>query len=383
MKKLISMLLIICMLSVCFVGCDASDPSDTGGDGENSGVTTTEAADNGSGDSSTTPDGEGGNIIFDSAIDEARYMIKNKNYEAAYEKLQSMGENAEAKKLLENFRYLPAKIEFEGSWGKGTAEYTYNELGQLVTIDADMRENSFSSQMPSLGDGLKEFVYDEKGNVTKFTTTYDTYEYTYDANGNMIKSVFKTENIGGGSTEYTYDANGNLIKSVREAYGSYMSGVCEYTYDTNGNLTKETSEFSDGRTEECYEREYVYDAKGNVIEESYNGFVRKYIYDYDANGKIIKKTTVDGGVTEYTYDENGNEIKSVYTTLDYEWLVPKVTVVKEHAYDQNGMLIKATYSSSESAVYAQRSASASLQLVYCEYPLPEMIEQYMDLNLLY
>jgi len=216
---------------------------------------------------------------------------------------------------------------------------------------------------------------DKSNNSIKYATTdsdgkTEIYEYTYDANGILMKEVnsrsrgeeYDYEYV----SEYTYNENGNLIKKIRK---SPDGNITEYTYNENGNLIKQVDKSSDGH-ETVYE--YTYDANGNLIKEVRPLWLVEYTYD--ENGYLIKKVSEyspflpDKSITEYTYDENGNLIKENYDPeggknfLEYTYdannrLIKKVRHedgmedIEEHVYDANGILIKEGYKYSSGTEY--------------------------------
>ena len=112
------------------------------------------------------------------------------------------------------------------------------------------------------------------------------YEYTYDDNHNVTKIESQTHM----NYNYTYSTKG-LATSLEVKCGSKVTDVgilkSEVTYDSNGLLSSAT------------------DQDGNKVE-----------YKYDGNKGTLTQTTdkLDSKnpvVTDYTYDSNTDQIKSV------------------------------------------------------------------------
>ena len=107
--------------------------------------------------------------------------------------------------------------------------------------------------------------------------------------------------------------------------GSYII----YEYDANGNVIKR-SDYNPGGTLDFYHT-YEYDANGNKIKTSrYNADGSYSIHEYDANGNKIKRSDYnpDGTLKEYAiyeYDANGNKIKENHYN-------PDGTLQSEHTY---------------------------------------------------
>jgi len=168
-------------------------------------------------------------------------------------------------------------------------------------------------------DDFYTFTYDAKGNLIKELDEYyydgvlqNTYtkDITYDANGNVTEEMWTYEYVGGSVSSiyknvYTYDADGKLVK---EEYGDVVDGVFEitdeetYTYPdaTHRNRISKSKEGEvmviDGNATETF------DANGNVLEyisfySEDNGETwcegSKYVYEYDADGNVVKCTHYD------------------------------------------------------------------------------------------
>ena len=115
------------------------------------------------------------------------------------------------------------------TWASGsstdTTDYTYTDNNQLTGVTHS--NSSFANE---------SFSYDSNGNrtMTGYTTgtgnelTSDgTYDYTYDANGNMIT---KTDIATGDELNYTYDFRNRLVE-VDQVVGGVESTLATYSYD--------------------------------------------------------------------------------------------------------------------------------------------------------
>ena len=159
------------------------------------------------------------------------------------------------------------------------------------------------------------------------------YEYTYDAEGNVLTEFQRdsdaTENLKS-RTAFTYDALNRLTGSTRrlEAY-PYDTLAYTYTYDTLGNLLKQS-----GPTK-GEEDTYQYNDLNQMVSKHVCGYEQKItrIYDYG-----------------YTYDKRGNlvkeeEICSPTTTG------PKNITIATYLYDETNRMVQGTNKAGEVSAY--------------------------------
>ena len=159
------------------------------------------------------------------------------------------------------------------------------------------------------------------------------YEYTYDAEGNVLTEFQRdsdaTENLKS-RTAFTYDALNRLTGSTRrlEVY-PYDTLAYTYTYDTLGNLLKQS-----GPTK-GEEDTYQYNDLNQMVSKHVCGYEQKLtrIYDYG-----------------YTYDKRGNlvkeeEICSPTTTG------PKNITIATYLYDETNRMVQGTNKAGEVSAY--------------------------------
>ena len=245
------------------------------------------------------------------AYETALALIEDGNFEDSFEIFKNLGDYEDAKEQLSHFKYIPTKIsEDDGD-----------------TVDIFLSPKFYSAQFIQTDDYdrfIYDYTFDANGNLIKKVATYpsgnkDTTDYTYDLNGNLIKEVETTYLRNKNTTDYTYDLNGNLIKEVY-TYSNGNKNTYDYTYNLNGKLIKMVSTNYHGYKSTT---NYTYDLNGNLIKQVITDNIAPYTidYTYDLNGNLIKQveTLPDGskGTTNYTYDLNGNLIKQVYTNYSY------------------------------------------------------------------
>jgi YD repeat-containing protein len=194
---------------------------------------------------------------------------------------------------------------------------------------------------------ISECVYDSNGNRIKQTYTASNgeitvYEYTFDANGNLTKEQINRPD-GSSIFENIYDENNCLIKEIITSYSGEQYSL-EHAYAANGERIKTTLVSSDGTKKVTQEEQLTYDAKGNIIKRvsissGSNTATSTREYVYDDNNNVIKETINGASFYEYRYVTLGDEIKQqivkyVSTNENGE----KTTI--EYTYDENGKQIK-------------------------------------------
>jgi RHS repeat-associated protein len=145
------------------------------------------------------------------------------------------------------------------------------------------------------------YTYDPNGQITSFTSTDGTINYTYDHDGELVGAT------GTGlpsSDSYAYDANGNR-NSTGYTTGTdnelTSDGTYDYAYDADGNLITQTT-IATGATEN-----FTWDYRNRLTEITYKnssgtttGTVQ---YTYNVfNQRISQKVTNGSGTV--TLDEN-------------------------------------------------------------------------------
>jgi YD repeat-containing protein len=195
---------------------------------------------------------------------------------------------------------------------------------------------------------ISECVYDSNGNRIKQTYTASNgeitvYEYTFDANGNLTKEQINRPDGTSSIFENIYDENNCLIKEIITSYSGEQYSL-EHAYAANGERIKTTLVSSDGTKKVTQEEQLTYDAKGNIIKRvsissGSNTATSTREYVYDDNNNVIKETINGASFYEYRYVTLGDEIKQqivkyVSTNENGE----KTTI--EYTYDENGKQIK-------------------------------------------
>lgn len=166
---------------------------------------------------------------------------------------------------------------------------------------------------------------------------------------------------------YEYDAAGNILTESRSDRDGIYKIVYEYDYDPSGiSISTSIKIYSNDR---LLNSSY-YNEKGYCIKEIDSHGTDEYNYEFDSEGRLIKKK-FDRGSTEYTYDENGrlqeeyddfygrktayrheygNGYENVYLKNDYT-VEEKLRQIIE--FDVNGNIIKETIDVGAGSEYAE------------------------------
>jgi len=141
-----------------------------------------------------------------------------------------------------------------------------------------------------------------------------------------------------------YRLDGN-ISGKTETYG-YHTMSTSYTYDDTGRLTKEAVTGDNNE----FNLSYSYDNAGNRTKIA--GAVNAE-YSYDANNRLVSETSQHSS-TNYTYDNNGNQIKKEAYRINSDGTK---TASQTENFVYNGLNQLVDYSFSNGIVSNDKSAS--------------------------
>ena len=290
----------------------------------------------------------------------------------------------------------------ELSNGNKTAKATWGGI-RATTITTDPKGRMISRSLSSDSPATETFAYDDEEKLTTYTTGNDTYTYTYDANGNILKAkknnvlrqsykydadgqLTRENNLDTNRTiVYTYDDGGNITQKKEYAYTtgtpgtvvntinySYDSIWCDkltnyngqsISYDAIGNPTtyrgatttwfgRQMQSYSKGNTSVSYK----YDSDGLRTQKTVNGTVYDYYY---VDGRLVYEKRGDTLAFFYCYDADGNialirrvilssgAVGNFYTILNDKGDVVGLrnyvgTVLARYNYDSWGKLMSIT-----------------------------------------
>ena len=270
--------------------------------------------------------GPDGNLLQKNTYDRAGQLIRQ---------VDSTGSGIE-------YTYNPAgdRVFFKTTGGS-TQEIEYDAQGNIVGVK-DGNGNRTTYEPDAWGrtagitkpDGSTEaYLYDHAGNMTSSTDGEgNTTLYAYDLAGNMVSITDPT-----GETErYAYDREGNVVEKtdrngVTTQYAFNMYGAPLYRRVKDGALEESYRYTPEGRLESALSAgmrySYEYDAMGRISRKSASGRTL-LAYEYDLNGNLTRQTDVTGKTTEYNYN-----------SLDFiEKVADNGTVTAEYSYYPDGSI---------------------------------------------
>ena len=240
--------------------------------------------------------------------------------------------------------------------GKHTniSTWHYDSLGRVTRAVCDGKSYEYIydaygnlKEKRSNGKRLVSYTHDRAGQITEIRDPAGVstrYEYDilgrrsriYNNDGLEVRYGYDALNrirhirYGNGvETAYTYDGDGN-IRTLETKAGENVLLSFAYQYDGNGNRTAKTGTQATlgGITtgNNALDISYAYDVRGQLLEERRNG--ASVCYAYDKAGNRIRKTDVQGEI-RYLYNEK-NQLIAEESPADR----------KQFSYDRQGGIIE-------------------------------------------
>ena len=267
----------------------------------------------------------------------------------------------------EGYEYTPAGQVSRTIDGNGNAvQYRYNSLGKIseridqlgftetfrydeegnlsLHIDRDGRQlqracNVFgqpvyekASDAEGKHTNISTWHYDSLGRVTRAVCDGKSYEYIYDAYGNLKEKRSNGKRL----VSYTHDRAGQITE-IRDP-----AGVCtRYEYDILGRRSRIFND--DG-----LEVRYGYDALNRIRHIRYgNGVETAYTYDGDGNVRTLETRAGENVLISlaYRYDGNGNRTAKAGTQAALGGITSEITTGNNaldisYNYDVRGQLLE-------------------------------------------
>ena len=178
-------------------------------------------------------------------------------------------------------------------------EYTYDKNGNVLKSVETYTSDSYSRRE------IIEYTYDSHNNEIKRESTHS---YVSDNYNSTDTTVYVTNN--------TYNTQGNLIKRVEFNSFGEVDRTYEYEYDADGNMLKNSCDYSYGDSRKT---EYTYDKSGNIVKEVYtysDNDVFTSEYTYDEHGNVVKMVITDSDDDSSSTSTLTLEYKLVYIPVD-------------------------------------------------------------------
>ena len=222
-----------------------------------------------------------------------------------------------------------------------TETFRYDEEGNLsLHIDRDGRQlqracNVFgqpvyekASDAEGKHTNISTWHYDSLGRVTRAVCDGKSYEYIYDAYGNLKEKRSNGKRL----VSYTHDRAGQITE-IRDP-----AGVCtRYEYDILGRRSRIYN--NDG-----LEVRYGYDALNRIRHIRYgNGVETAYTYDGDGNIRTLETRAGENVLLSfaYQYDGNGNRTAKTGTQATLGGITTGNNALDiSYAYDVRGQLLE-------------------------------------------
>ena len=269
--------------------------------------------------------------------------------------------------VKEGYEYTPAGQVSRTIDGNGNAvQYRYNSLGKIseridqlgftetfrydeegnlsLHIDRDGRQlqracNVFgqpvyekASDAEGKHTNISTWHYDSLGRVTRAVCDGKSYEYIYDAYGNLKEKRSNGKRL----VSYTHDRAGQITE-IRDPTGVST----RYEYDILGRRSRVYN--NDG-----LEVRYGYDALNRISRIHYgNGVETAYTYDGDGNVRTLETRAGENVLISlaYRYDGNGNRTAKAGTQAALGGITSEITAGNNaldlsYAYDVRGQLLE-------------------------------------------
>ncbi len=224
-----------------------------------------------------------------------------------------------------------------------TETFQYDEEGNLsLHIDRDGRRlqrdcNVFGKpvyEKATDAEGnhpnISTWHYDSLGRVTRAVCDGHSYEYVYDAQGNLKEKRSSGKRL----VSYTYDKVGQITEIKDPA------GVCTcYEYDILGRRSRI---YNDDGLEVCY----GYDALNRISHIRYgNGVETAYAYDGDGNISSLETKAGENVLLSFAYQYDGNGNRTAKTGTQVGAAIEGITAGNNaldisYHYDVRGQLLE-------------------------------------------
>ena len=235
------------------------------------------------------------------------------------------------------------------SGADNTATSTPSSAIMLAKYQYESGVNNGRLQKMTFGnDQTVQYSYDKFDRTTKEQYNNVTYEYAYDASGQLAKQT----STAGEEYNYEYDSLGRLIRSNEYNDGEFEQRT-EHIYDASNRLTKQSWYNAGGVTT----MSYAYSTTTGLI-SSLNATVQNssipVTYTYQGANQLRSKAigSVMTKAYNYCYNEDGGYRAALPNYVNYRDSSGNLIYGDNCHYDSNGRLIKILDSGSSTTTRA-------------------------------
>ncbi len=255
-----------------------------------------------------------------------------------------------------------------------TTAYEYDTAGRLIAeVSA---QNYIEGKKPSETGNHVKYTYYDSGRLK--AKSFEGITKKYNPTTKAFEDVASSIVI----EAYAYDENGNVTKKVDgEAYNKAGGSIdnaygIEYTYNLASQVkTEKDPEFTNAGAGRNFNKKYLYDGVGRVVQE-YSAYGKDLVvtkYDSTTPEIASSKVGVSGlgyALTRYAYDDANRKV-DVYVLEDIDNPLGEEVRVKTEIYDYAGNIKSITDAKGNRTVYEYNN-SGNLRSV--TYPSDESIE---------
>nr|WP_315026475.1 RHS repeat-associated core domain-containing protein [uncultured Chryseobacterium sp.] len=219
---------------------------------------------------------------------------------------------------------------------KGTKEYTYNNLGQLIS-----QKEVSTTDGGKATNKLISFTYDDKGRVISKSGTSNGKAYSsnaaYDPQGRLVSASESSNERYFIQKGITYDDKGKVVSYEKQMYssGTLTKVQVENVYSTwNGELYQIKDKTSGKVLWELKET----NARGQVLKAQLGAAEIRNTYENDGTlSQVAHYSAVKPGILQLAYNFNAikNELEARTTAGDFN-------ITESFDYDDNNRLINWT-----------------------------------------
>ena len=235
------------------------------------------------------------------------------------------------------------------SGADNTATSTPSSAIMLAKYQYESGVNNGRLQKMTFGNGQTvEYSYDKFDRTTKERYNNVTYEYAYDASGQLAKQ----SSTAGEEYNYEYDSLGRLVRSNEYNDGEFEQRT-EHIYDASDRLTKQSWYNAGGTTT----MSYAYSTTTGLLSSlnaSVQGSSIPVSYTYQGANQLRSKAigSVMTKAYNFRYNEDGVYRASLPDYVNYRDSSGNLIYGDNCCYDSNGRLVKILDSGSSTTTRA-------------------------------